>query len=98
MPQSGAQILYNTVELQQGFMKWAIACALTMDCMFPNYELSEVRIKFGTRYNPSNPSNWKTKFTSKKMTTQQIKSIRGSSDKIKKQNDKLIRRKTDKID
>ena len=39
MPQSGAQILYNTVELQQGFMKWAIACALTPDCMFPNYEL-----------------------------------------------------------
>ena len=52
MPQSGAQILYNTVELQQGFMKWAIACALTPDCMFPNFELSEVRIKFETRYNP----------------------------------------------
>ena len=52
MPQSGAQILFNTDELKNKFMKWAISCALTPECMFPNYELNEVRIPFGTRFNP----------------------------------------------
>ena len=52
MPQSGAQILYNTEELREKMMKWAVACALTPECMFPNYELNEVRIPYGTRFNP----------------------------------------------
>ena len=52
MPQSGAQILYNTVDFREKFMTWAISCALTPECMFPNYELSEVRIPYASRYNP----------------------------------------------
>ena len=52
MNQGGAEILFNTKELQQGIMKWAIACALTPECLMPNYELDEHRIKFGSRHNP----------------------------------------------
>lgn len=43
MCQSGAVLMYNTVEFQQKAMKYAIGCALTPECMFPNYELSERR-------------------------------------------------------
>ena len=53
MSQGGATIIYNTVDLREGIMKWAIACALTPECLMPNYELTEARTeKFGTRFNP----------------------------------------------
>ena len=53
MSQGGATIIYNTIDLREGIMKWAIACALTPECLMPNYEMTEVRTqKYGTRFNP----------------------------------------------
>ena len=39
--QAGAVILYNTDELMHGIYKWAIACALTKECIMPSYELND---------------------------------------------------------
>ena len=56
--QGGATITVNTDELKHGVMKWAIACALTPECIAPNYPINHERtdefgvIKYGTRYNP----------------------------------------------
>ena len=52
MGQGGATITVNTEELKQNVMKWAIACALTNECIAPNYPISEERLEYGTRYNP----------------------------------------------
>ena len=53
MSQGGATIIYNTVDLRDGIMKWAVACALTPECLMPNYELTEARTGlYGTRFNP----------------------------------------------
>lgn len=52
MSQAGATITYNTEDLKHGIMKWAIACALTPECIMPNYELNAKRIKYGTKTNP----------------------------------------------
>ena len=37
--QSGAMAFYNTNELKHKFYKYAVACSLTNDCIFPNYPL-----------------------------------------------------------
>ena len=53
MGQGGATITVNTEELKHGVMKWAIACALTPECIQPNYPINHERTdEYGTRYNP----------------------------------------------
>ena len=52
MCQGGAHITVNTEDLKHHVMKWAIACALTPECIAPNYPVSELRTDYGTRYNP----------------------------------------------
>lgn len=39
MSQAGAIILYNTHDLKHGIFKYALACALTSECLMPSYEL-----------------------------------------------------------
>ena len=52
MSQSGAIIAINSFEFKHKIMKYAISCALTQDCIAPNYEMTDKRIRFGSRYNP----------------------------------------------
>ena len=39
MSQAGATVTYNTPDLKNGIMKYAIACALTEECLHPEFEL-----------------------------------------------------------
>lgn len=52
MCQGGATVTVNTEELKHKIIKYAIACALTFECIAPNYPVSELRLEWGTRYNP----------------------------------------------
>ena len=51
MSQGGASITVNTYELKHKVMKFAIACALTWECIAPNYPITAKRVRWGT-YNP----------------------------------------------
>lgn len=51
MSQGGAILLYNTKFLKQKIMQYAVACALTHECLAPNYELTSKRVPFGS-FNP----------------------------------------------
>ena len=51
MSQGGASMTVNTFELKHKIMKFAIACALTHECIAPNYEITAKRVRWGT-YNP----------------------------------------------
>ena len=42
MGQAGATISYNTEEFKNKVMKFALACALTPDCIDPPYELHPI--------------------------------------------------------
>ena len=64
MDQSGGEIFYNTEEFKHGIMKWMIACALTSECMAPNYRLTESRVSFGNqKLNPF--GDWSPKHADK---------------------------------
>lgn len=51
--QSGAFYVLNTREVKQQIWQYVIACSLTQECIAPNYELTEVRLKeFNSKTNP----------------------------------------------
>ena len=52
MGAAGATITYNTDELKHGIMKWAFSCAMTIECLAPNYQLTEKHIPWGEWANP----------------------------------------------
>ena len=52
MGHAGGILLVNTEDFKQNFMRFAIACALTPECMMPNYPLNEHRMPWGTKFNP----------------------------------------------